>query len=50
VDKRLQVVDLTASIMCLENKMPLAVFALGEENSITNAMNGKSIGTMVTVE
>lgn len=50
IDKRLQVVDLTASIMCMENKMPLAVFALGEENSITNAMNGKSIGTMVTVE
>ena len=50
VDKRLQVVDLTASIMCLENKMPLAVFALGAENSITNAMNGKAIGTMVTVE
>lgn len=50
IDKKLAVVDLTASIMCMENKMPLAVFALGEENSITNAMNGKSIGTMVTVE
>ena len=47
VDKRLAVIDLTASIMCLENHMPLAVFGL-EENSITNAMNGNITGTIVT--
>lgn len=48
VDKRLAVIDLTASIMCLENHMPLAVFGLNEENSITNAMNGTITGTIVT--
>lgn len=48
VDKRLAVIDLTASIMCLENHMPLAVFGLNEENSITNAMNGNITGTIVT--
>lgn len=48
VDKRLAVIDLTASIMCLENHMPLAVFGLNEENSITDAMNGKITGTIVT--
>ena len=48
VDKRLAVIDLTASIMCLENHMPLAVFGLNEENSITNAMNGHITGTIVT--
>lgn len=48
VDKRLAVIDLTASIMCLENHMPLAVFGLNEEGSITNAMNGVITGTMVT--
>ena len=26
--------DLTASIMCMENKMPMMVFGLNEENSI----------------
>ena len=31
VDKRLQVVDLTATIMCLENKMPMVVFGLNEK-------------------
>ena len=34
IDRRLAVVDLTASVMCLENKMPLAVFDFNEENSI----------------
>ena len=48
VDKRLAVIDLTASIMCMENHMPLAVFGLNEENSITNAMNGHITGTIVT--
>ena len=48
VDNRLAVIDLTASIMCLENHMPLAVFGLNEENSITNAMNGVITGTIVT--
>ncbi len=48
VDKRLGVIDLTASIMCLENHMPLAVFGLSGEDSISNAMEGKITGTIVT--
>lgn len=48
VDKRLAVIDLTASIMCLENHMPLAVFGLKEPESISNALNGKISGTVVT--
>lgn len=47
--KKLQVIDLTATIMCLENKMPLLVFSLNEENSIVNTVNGKFTGTKVTV-
>ena len=49
VEKKLAVVDLTASIMCLENKMPMYVFGLNEENSIVNALTGKFNGTKVTV-
>ncbi|MBQ8637975.1 MAG: UMP kinase [Lachnospiraceae bacterium] len=48
VDKRLAVIDLTASIMCMENHMPLAVFGLNEEGSISNALNGVINGTIVT--
>ena len=49
LSKKLGVIDLTATIMCLENKMPLAVFGLNEENSIENLMKGKFNGTYVTV-
>ena len=42
-------VDLTASIMCLENKMPMLVFGLNEENSIVETMTGTFTGTRVTV-
>ena len=49
IAKKLAVVDMTASVMCMENHMPMYVFALNEENSIVNAVNGKFSGTMVTV-
>ena len=48
LDQKLGVIDLTATIMCLENKMPLAVFGLNEENSIENLMKGEFNGTYVT--
>ena len=49
IDKKLAAVDLTASIMCLENKMPMLVFGLNEENSIVETMSGNFTGTKVTV-
>ena len=49
VDKKLAAMDLTASIMCLEQKMPMLVFALDEKDSIINAVHGKFVGTKVTV-
>lgn len=49
VDKKLAAMDLTASIMCLEQKMPMLVFGLEEENSIINTVHGKFNGTRVTV-
>ena len=50
VEKKLGVIDTTASVMCMENKMPLMVFGLEEENSIVNALSGKFNGTVVTVD
>ena len=41
--------DLTASIMCMENKMPMIVFGLNEEESILHALQGKYTGTKVFV-
>ena len=49
IANNLQVVDMTASILARDNKMPMWVFGLNEENSIVNTMNGKFNGTKVTV-
>ena len=49
IEKKLQVVDLTASILAMENKMPMYVFSLNSENSIVNTIDGKFNGTKVIV-
>ncbi len=49
IARNLKVVDMTASILARENKMPMYVFGLNEENSILRAAQGKIDGTSVTV-
>jgi len=50
IDQKLKVIDLTAAVICQENKMPLMVFAMDPE-AITEAMNGTiKNGTLVTVD
>ncbi len=49
IAKGLQVVDMTASILAKENKMPMWVFGLGEPDSIVNTVNGRFTGTKVTI-
>lgn len=50
IDKKLAVIDLTASVLCLENKVSLTIFDLNEENSIRAALRGEVNGTVVTAE
>lgn len=49
VARNLQVMDMTASILARDNKMPMWVFGLNEDNSIVNTVKGKFNGTKVTV-
>ncbi len=49
IEKQLAVVDLTASILSMENRMPMYVFGLNEEDSIVKAVSGDFHGTKVTV-
>ena len=49
IEKNLQVVDMTASILARDNKMPMWVFSLNEKDSIVNTVKGKFNGTKVTV-
>lgn len=50
IAKNLQVVDMTASILARDNKVPMRVFALQEENSIVKAASGSFNGTTVTTD
>lgn len=50
IDEKLGVVDLAAAVLCYENKMPMCVFGLNEENSILNCVNGKCSGTVITAD
>lgn len=49
IDRKLQVVDLAASILAMENHMPMYIFSLNEKDSIVNTVSGKFNGTRVTV-
>ena len=49
VSKNLQVVDMTASILARDNKMPMLVFGLDEKDSIIDTVNGRFNGTKITV-
>lgn len=50
VDKKLGVIDLAASVLCMENKVPMMIFGLNEKDSIINTVNGKFTGTKITVD
>ena len=49
IAKNLHVVDMTASILARDNKVPMWVFGLNEENSIVNTLKGSFNGTKVSV-
>ena len=49
IEKQLQVIDMTASVMCMEHGMPLAIFDMNEDGAIAAAMRGDVRGTIVTV-
>ena len=50
ISRNLQVVDMTASILARDNRMPMRVFALQEEDSIVKAATGNFNGTTVTTD
>jgi len=48
LDRKLEIMDLTATVMCMQNKVPLMLFSLNEEGSIINNVKGECKGTIVT--
>ncbi len=49
LQKQLQVMDSTATSMCMDNNIDLIVFNMNEKNNIIKAVKGESNGTKVTV-
>lgn len=48
LENRLSVMDATAFSLCMDNQMPILVFALEQEGSILKAVRGEPIGTLVS--
>ncbi len=50
IDKRLGVMDQTAATLCMENNIPIIVFALEDTDNIRRVIQGEEIGTIVRGE
>ena len=46
-NRGLKVMDLTATTMCKENRMPIVVFDMDTNGNLEKVMNGEPIGTVV---
>jgi uridylate kinase len=47
LNRGLRIMDTTAISLCMENKLPIIVFDLGEEGNIRRVVGGEPIGTLV---
>ena len=50
ITDRLGVMDITAVAMCMENSLPVMVFALNNSGSLARAISGEKVGTLLCVE
>ena len=48
IERRLRVMDSTALALCMDNRMPIVVFNMGDERNIDRIVSGERVGTLVT--
>jgi uridylate kinase len=48
LERRLRVMDSTALALCMENKMPINVFNMDDDDAISKVISGARVGTLVT--
>jgi uridylate kinase len=48
--RRLNVADPAAFSLCMDNRLPIVVFGLGEDDGIARAIRGEPIGTLVAAD
>ena len=47
IGQGLKVMDMTAFTLCKENKLPIIVFDMNQENNLLKLVHGEKIGTLV---
>jgi uridylate kinase len=50
IERRLEVMDLTAITMCMDNHLPIRVFDMLAEGNLERVVSGEEIGTFVGAE
>lgn len=50
INRRLQVIDATAVVLCMENRVPIIVFDMTEEGNLMRVLLGGKVGTLVKEE
>ena len=48
LNMRLEVMDATAISLCMDNELPILVLDMWQEDSLVNAVQGESVGTLVS--
>ena len=48
INRRLEVMDTTAITLCMENKLPILVLNLWDDEALRNVLVGKKGGTLVS--
>jgi len=50
IERRLEVMDTTAVVLCRDNNMPLRVIDMNKENALLRAARGEAEGTLVIAD
>ena len=47
MNRNLNVMDFTSITLCMENRIPIVAFGLGDEDGLIKAARGEKIGTII---
>ena len=47
-EKNLNIMDMTAFTLCMENKLPIIVFDMNQKGNLMKIVNGEEAGTLIS--
>ena len=48
ISRRLNVMDMTAFTLCMENELPIVVFDMNKTDNLQRVVTGEKVGTLVS--